>query len=82
MFLGLFVPQGFDSEQDAKDFVEELGLTYAFATDKMAKITRDYRLTYFPTTIFIDADGNIFKTWGGALNTEVLRKQTNAMLSQ
>ena len=26
-FLGLFVPQGFDSEQDAKDFVAELGLT-------------------------------------------------------
>ena len=27
-FLGLFVPRGFDSEQDAKDFVNELGLTF------------------------------------------------------
>ena len=33
VFLGLFVPQGFDTEQDALDFVDELGLTYDFATD-------------------------------------------------
>ena len=61
-FLGLFVPQGFDSEQDARDFVQELGLTYDFATDKGADITRAYRIAYFPATVFIDKAGRIFKT--------------------
>ena len=60
-FLGLFVPMGFDSEQDARDFVQELGLTYDFATDRRAEITRAYELLYFPTTIFIDKSGRIFK---------------------
>jgi peroxiredoxin len=61
LFLGMFVPQGFDSEQDAKDFIEELGLTYYFATDKGARIARSYELEYFPTTFFIDGSGRIFK---------------------
>ena len=74
LFLGLFVPQGFDSEQDARDFVEELGLTYAFATDKMAKITRDYRLTYFPTTIFIDKSGRLFRTEISTLDSEKITR--------
>ena len=60
-FLGMFVPQGFDSEQDAKDFIEELGLTYDFATDKGGRIARSYELEYFPTTFFIDRSGRIFK---------------------
>jgi len=61
-FLGLFVSQGFDSEQDARDFVQELGLTYDFATDKGAEITRAYRTAYFPATVFINKSGRIFKT--------------------
>ena len=60
-FLGLFVPQGFDSEQDARDFVNELGLTYGFATDEGAKVALAYKLQYFPTTFFIDKTGRIFK---------------------
>ena len=41
-FLGLFVPQGFDTEQDARDFVQELGLTYDVATDTRSEITRSF----------------------------------------
>lgn len=35
-----------------------------------------------PTTIFIDADGEVFRNWGGALNLGVMREQTGEMLSQ
>ncbi len=69
-FLGLFVPQGFDSEQDARDFVGELGLTYAFATDKGARVAREYELEYFPTTFFIDSSGRIFKRHLSTLDEE------------
>ena len=74
LFLGLFVPQGFDSEQDARDFVQELGLTYQFATDNMAQITLEYRLAYFPTTIFIDKAGRLFRSEISVLDTEKITR--------
>ena len=58
-FLGLFVPQGFDSEQDARDFVQEMGLTYDFATDKGAMVALEYGLEFFPMTYFIDKSGRV-----------------------
>jgi len=60
-FLGLFVPQGFDTEQDARDFVAELGLTFDFATDLQARIAQAYEVQYFPTTYFINKEGRIFQ---------------------
>ena len=79
LFLGLFVPQGFDSEQDARDFVQELGLTYQFATDNMAKITLEYRLAYFPTTIFIDKAGRLFRSEISALDAEKITRIVREM---
>ncbi|MBQ11900.1 MAG: hypothetical protein CMJ45_10155 [Planctomyces sp.] len=72
LFLGLFVPQGFDTEQDARDFAKELGLTYSFATDTGAQITLDYKLAYFPTTIFIDKSGRLVRTEISTLDAEKL----------
>ena len=78
-FLGLFVPMGFDSEQDARDFVQELGLTYDFATDTRAEITRAYELLYFPTTIFIDKSGRIFKTELSTLDADKITQIVREM---
>ena len=73
---------GLGSLQDAKDLLEELDISYpAGFTDDRSVISK-YKVFGMPTTIFIDADGEIFKKWGGALNAGVLRKQTNAMLGQ
>ena len=71
-FLGLFVPQGFDSEQDARDFVMELGLTYDFATDVRGEIARAYEIMYYPTSIFIDRSGRIYRTDISTLDAEKL----------
>jgi len=60
-FLGLFVPTGFDSEQDARAFVDEFGLTFDFATDRQTLIAQAYGIEYFPTTYFIDAKGKVFR---------------------
>ena len=57
--LGLFVPQGFDTEDDARQFVDELGLTFDFATDTRAQIAQQYAVQYFPTTYFIDQAGRV-----------------------
>ena len=79
IFLGLFVPRGFDSEQDARDFVEEMGLTYDFATDSAAMITQDYGLEYFPKTYFIDKSGHVFSALVSVLDTEEITLLVRAM---
>ena len=58
-FIGLFVPQGFDTEESARDFVDELGLTFTFATDVRAGVAQSYAVQYFPTTYFIDQGGRV-----------------------
>ena len=58
-FLGIFVPKGFDTESEAKEFVDELGLTFDFATDKGAEVAQEYGVEYFPNTFFINEDGRI-----------------------
>ena len=78
--LGKFT--GLGSQEDAQDLLEELGVTYPTGYTDDASVIKDYRVFGLPATIFIDSDGMIFKNWGGALNLEVLRDQSNAMLSQ
>ena len=78
--LGQFT--GLGSLQDAKDLLEELQITYPTGITNDSSVIRNYKVFGMPTTIFIDANGEIFKKWGGALNLGVLRKQTNAMLGQ
>ena len=71
-FLGLFVPQGLDTEQDARDFVDELGLTYDFATDTGAQVAQSYEILYFPTTVFVDRKGRVFRSEIAAMDEEKL----------
>ena len=78
-FLGLFVPQGFDSEQDARDFVAELGLTFDFATDRLARIAEAYELEAFPKTYFIDMQGRIVSTYISSLEKEAIVRQARAL---
>ena len=78
--LGQFT--GLGSQKDATELLEELGITYPAASTEDASVIKKYKVFGMPTTIFIDAEGEIFKNWGGALNKTVLRDQTNAMLSQ
>ena len=58
-FIGLFVPQGFDTEVEARQFVDEFGLTFDFATDVRARVAQEYAVQFFPTTYFIDQAGRI-----------------------
>ena len=67
-FLGLFVPSGFDTEPMARDFVDEFGLTFDFATDGSATIAAAYGIEFYPTTWFIDRGGTIAARHAGALD--------------
>ena len=78
--LGRFT--GLGSEQDARDLLQELGVTYPAGFTNDSSVVKDFKVLGMPTTIFITADGTIFKKWSGALNEDVLAEQTNAMLGQ
>ena len=69
-FVGLFVPKGFDTEQAAREFVSELGLTFDFATDRKEAIAAAYGIGYYPTTWFIDRGGRVAETYVSALDAE------------
>ena len=78
-FLGLFVPKGLDSEQDARDFIQELGLTYDVATDVRAEIAEAYELKFYPTTIFIDKSGRVYSTEISVLDREKITRIVGEM---
>ena len=78
--LGQFT--GLGNRQDAMDLLDELGVTYPTGYTSDASVIRNYKVLGMPTTVFIDAEGKIARTWTGALNESVLRKQTDALLSQ
>ena len=69
-FLGLFVPRGFDTENTAREFVAELGLTFDFATDHRETIATAYGIEFYPTTWFIDRGGKVAATFVSALDAE------------
>ena len=73
---------GLGSLQDAKDLLEELNITYPIGSTDDSSLTQKYKVFGLPATIFIDANGEIFKNWGGALTSSVLRDQTSQMLAQ
>ena len=78
--LGQFT--GLGIQQDAKDLLEELGVTYPTGFTNDSSVVGNYQILGLPVTVFIDADGTVFKNWGGVLNGEILREQSLAMLNQ
>ena len=72
---------GLDTAQDGQDFVRELGVTYALGPDEDAEIIKDYGVTGFPTTIFVNADGSIQRKWTGGLNLEKMEELVSEIVN-
>lgn len=79
-FVGVFVPQGLDSEEDARGLVKELGLTYDFATDRGAGVAQAYQLQFFPTTYFIGKNGRVFRVEISTLDARAITRLVREML--
>ena len=48
-----------DTVEDGQDFVTEIGVTYALGADVEGDLIKEYGITGFPTTVFIDRDQQI-----------------------
>lgn len=83
LLIGVDVGQftGLGNETDAVRLLEELEITYptGFTTD--GGVMQEFGVLSMPTTVFITADGEVFRKWSGALNRETLEEITNEMLS-
>ena len=72
---------GLGSNQSGKELIDALNIVYPVGTTADASVGRKYALLGMPTTIFITADGKIFRSWGGLLNKEKLVEITEDMLA-
>ena len=65
MFVGVDIQ---DSEESAKAYLKEFGVTYPSGRDADGKITVDYGVVGIPVTFFVNREGTIERRWVGALD--------------
>lgn len=70
-FLGLALQ---DRPDDALELVERTGVTYRTAQDKDASVITALGGTVLPTTVLLDADGQILTSRSGQLDADELRQ--------
>lgn len=70
-FLGLAMQ---DRPEDALDLVERTGVTYRTAQDKDASVITALGGTVLPTTVLLDAEGEVVALHNGQLDADDLRR--------
>ena len=79
-FIGL-QQLGLDSAANGQAFVRELGLTYPNMPDIASTIQVNYGVFSYPTTVFLDKNHNIARTWTGIIGEEQINEQLAALLA-
>ena len=84
LLLGIDLGQftGLGTQQDATDLLADLQVTYPAGFTADGAVIKEYRVLGMPSTIFIDANGEVFHTWTGPLNEETLKEKALEMLEQ
>lgn len=72
---------GLDSAANGQAFVRELGLTYPSMPDVESTVQVGYQVFSYPTTVFLDKDHNIARTWTGIIGEEQIAEQLDALLA-
>ncbi|MCZ6788542.1 MAG: TlpA disulfide reductase family protein [Chloroflexi bacterium] len=70
-----------DSEEEAKEFLEEQGTTFMTGPDIDDQIILDYRVLGFPATYFITPGGKIYETWTGQIDDKNLNRLIEELLA-
>ncbi len=84
LLLGVDVGQftGLGSVEDARDLLNDIGVTYPAGSANDVAVMKDYKVLGMPSTVFIDARGEVFHSWTGAINEEALEEKTLEMLNR
>ena len=78
--LGQFT--GLGSPKDASKLLDALGVTYPAGYTDDDQVVRNYRVSAMPTTIFITAEGEVFRSWTGSIDREQLEAIARLMLGE
>ncbi len=78
LVLGIAVQ---DTEEAARSFAAEIGVTYPLGHDRDGLILDLYPILGLPTTWLIRADGTVADQWSGKLNQDVLNSLIDDLLS-
>ena len=77
VFLGIDIQ---DTEQDARAFIKEFGITYMNARDESGKVAIEYGVWGIPETFFIDREGRITYKQVGALGSPIITAKLDEAL--
>ena len=69
MFLGVDIQ---DTEERARAFLKEYGVTYPNGLDRDGRITVDYGVIGLPITFFVNREGVVERRWVGAISERKL----------
>ena len=81
LFLGVTSLQ-LDTTEDAREFIAEVGVTYPVGPDTDGTIMRAYGVNNFPSTVFVNAEQEVVRTWAGLLNEEKLGELIEEMIGE
>ncbi|MDA1296723.1 MAG: TlpA disulfide reductase family protein [Chloroflexi bacterium] len=74
-----------DTVEEGIEFLGELGITYPNFADETetssSALQIGYRVFSFPTTIFLNRDHSINRTWNGLITESNLREQIEAVIN-
>lgn len=70
-FLGMDVN---DPLENGRAIVERTGVEYPAARDPAGDIAAAFRVQNMPTTVFLDAEGNVVRVWIGQIHGDELRE--------
>jgi len=77
VFLGIDIQ---DTEQDARAFLREFGITYLNARDASGKVAIEYGVWGIPETFFVDREGRITYKQVGALGWPIITAKLDEAL--
>ncbi len=69
-----------DTEEDARAFIKEFGITYPNAKDASGRVTIDYGVSGLPVTFFVNREGLIVSRWVGAISETMLVDRVEEIL--
>ncbi len=69
-----------ETVEKGKKYVDDNGFTFPVYFDSDSEAVETYGVVYYPTTIFVDANGNIARIVKGALTKEDLRTYIKEIL--
>ena len=69
-----------DSAEEGQEFIDDFGITYAVGPDAVNQILIDYKVSAYPTSVFLDRNHEIVRTWAGVLTEDKLEELVGPLL--